>query len=242
MKPIDVIKQAEGTVFHDQDGNIDKMTLWPPLTARELKGLQALIACPLPDEARELLLYCRGFDGVLESLDFSGLLGGAFGMEDIFPHAIPIAHDGFGNYWLIDLTKESTCWGPIFYACHDPAVIVFQTDSLAHFISEVIRFGNPPWKSEIDDVHEIHAKQIWTQNPGAMTYEQCQVSNDPALKTFSNECGEKFLYFDLRNAQTGDGFSWGRYGAKTLCKRHGDQRIFAYEIRPTFWQRIFGKK
>ena len=143
LKPIDVIKQAEGSRLEDEDGHIEELRLLPPLTPDEFGQLEARIPCPLPSEVRDLLEYCRGFDGVLESIDFSGLLP-EFGMEEIFPHGVPIAHDGFGNYWVVDLHAHSATWGPIFFACHDAPVIVFQTNSLAHFISEVIKLGYPP--------------------------------------------------------------------------------------------------
>jgi hypothetical protein len=40
-------------------------------------------------------------NGPLESMDFGGLPEG-FGLEEIFPHALSVAHDGFGNYWVAD--------------------------------------------------------------------------------------------------------------------------------------------
>jgi cell wall assembly regulator SMI1 len=241
MRPLEVIKKAEGLKFTSEDGDVDKLKLLPPLTSDEIDHLQAQLPCRIPEEIRELLCYCRGFDGVLESIDFSGLAGG-FGMEEIFPCALPIAHDGFGNYWIVDLTKESTTWGPIYFACHDSPVIVFQTDSLSHFIEEVLRLGNSPWKGEIDDVHEKYHHRIWKENPDVLTYEQCVGSGDTDLANFAEPLGQKYLYIDMRKPKVGDGFSWGRYGAKTVNKRYGEKRIFAYEVRTSFLQRLFGKK
>jgi cell wall assembly regulator SMI1 len=241
MRPIEILKKAEGLKFTSEDGDADELALLPPLPPDEIDKLQAKLPCRIPEEIRELLSFCRGFDGVLEAIDFSGLSGG-FGMEEILPHALPIAHDGFGNYWIIDLTKDSTTWGPIYFACHDAPVIVFQTDSLSHFIEEAFRLGNAPWKGEIDDVHEKHHHRIWKENPGTLTYEQCLSSGDADLAAFAESLGQKYLFIDMRNPKIGDGFSWGRYGAKTVNKRYGDKRIFAYEVRPSFLQRLFGKK
>jgi len=240
VKAIDILKQAAGMRLEGEEGEVENLRLLPGLSEQELKDLESRLPCPLPQEAREVLSTCRGFEGVLESVDFSGLPGG-FGMEEIFPCPIAIAHDGFGNYWIVDVTSESTTWGPIFFACHDAPVIVFQTDSLAHFISEVLRFGNPPWKSEIDDVHEEYQTRIWRDNPGTMTYEQCVNSADPDLVAFARSLDETYLFIDLRNAKTGDGFSWGRYGPRTVNKRFGEKRIFAYQMRKSFWQRLLGK-
>jgi hypothetical protein len=239
MRAIDILKEAEGIKLEDEDGEINNLNLLPPLTDTELNRLESQLPCPLPEDIKELLTYCRGFEGILESIDFSGGLTVGFGMEGIFPHAIPIAHDGFGNYWIVDITKESTTWGPIFFARHDAPVIVFQSDKLAHFISEVIRFGNPPWQSEIDEVHEKYHFRIWKENPGTLTHEQCINSGDEDLVIFAQSLGENFLICDLRKPQLGDGFSWGRYGPRTVVRRFGTKRIFAYQIRTSLWQRLF---
>ncbi len=241
MKPLEVIQRAEGTKFENEDGDIEELKLLPPLTAEQLKQLESRIPCPIPEEARELLLYCRGFEGVLDLVDFSGELGAGFGMQEIFHCALPIAHDGFGNYWIIDLIRDSTHWGPIFFACHDAPVIVFQTESLSHFITEIIRFGNPPWKSEIDDVHERYHSRIWEENPGVITYEESMLSSDPDLIAFADSLDDKYLFIDLRNPKIGDGFSWGRYGRSTINKRFGEKRIFAYKKGPSLLQRFSSK-
>jgi cell wall assembly regulator SMI1 len=240
MQALDILKQARGMRLEDQDGRVEELRLLPGLTEQELKDLEASLPCPLPEEAREVFSYTRGFEGILEQVDFVGLQD-AFGMEDIFPHAIPLAHDGYGNFWIVDLTSTSTSWGPIFFACHDAPVIVFQTDSFAHFLSEVLRFGNPPWKSEIDDVHEQYQSRIWRDNPGTMTCEQCLNSGDADLATFARSLDETYLFIDLRHPKIGNGFSWGRYGPRTVNQRFGEKRIFAYQTRKSFWQRLWRK-
>jgi len=242
MDAFETLRPADGITLEDEDGGVSQLELLPPLSGMEMETLQAGLPCPLPAEAKELFSFARGIEGILESVDFTGGLSGGFGMEEIFPHAIPIAHDGFGNYWIVDLTPESTTWGPIFFACHDAPVIVYQTDSLAHFISELIRFGNPPWESEINDVHEEHHARIWAENPGTLTHEQCLDSGDSDLAEFARSLGETYLYIDLRNPKVGDGFSWGRYGPQTVNRRFGTKRIFAYEVRRSLFQRLFGRK
>jgi len=240
MKAIEILRQAEGMRLEDEDGHVEQLRLLPGLSQQEMKDLESQLPCPLPEEAREVLSYCRGLEGILESVDFSGLAGG-FGLEEIFPCPIAIAHDGFGNYWVVDVTSASASWGPIFFACHDAPVIVFQTDSFAHFLSELLRFANPPWKSEIDDVHEEFHHRIWRDNPGTMTHERCLTSGDRDLTEFAQSLDETYLFIDLRNARTGDGFSWGRYGPGTINRRFGEKRIFAYQVRKPFWQRLFRK-
>ena len=106
-------------------------------------------------------------------------------------------------------------------------MIVFQTDNLLHFAQEVIRDGNKPWQSEINDVWDWLSDVIWTENPGVLSFAHCIQSSDPEIKTFAESLDETWQIIDLRNPVLGDGFSWGRYGPKTVVKRFGMTRIFA---------------
>jgi hypothetical protein len=249
MRPLDVIKEAEGTQLEDESSTVTTLKLLPPLNDAEMRDLESSLPCPLPAEARELFSYCRGLDGGLEGaftdivqeVEFSGL-GDGFGLEEIFPHAVAIVHDGAGNFWVIDLVMDSTSWGPIFYACHDPPVIVYQTDSLAHLISQLLRLGNSPWESELAEVADERAGRVWLENPGVMTHEQCLSSGDADLEAFARSLDETWLFVDLRRPRLGDGFSWGRYGARPdLLRRHGETRLFAYQQQKSLWQRLLGR-
>lgn len=248
MRPLDAVKQAEGMRLQDRKGSVAELTLLPPLTDEEMRQLESGIPCPLPEEARELFSYCRGFKGAfggdVVTLDYEGVVFSGFEegqyIEELFPHPVFIAADQCGNSWAVDLTGDANSWGPIFYICHDPPVVVFQTESLAHFISELLRLGTPPWQSEIQEVYDEYSSRIWADNPGVMTQEQCLGSGDAGLEAFARSLDETFLFVDLRRPALGDGFSWGRYGAypETL-RRHGEERIFAYQIRrQSLWERL----
>jgi hypothetical protein len=232
MSPlIQCLQQLEGTSFVREDGDRTNFRLLPPLSAQELSTFSASLPCPLPPEIGELLAFTRGFSGTwLDEVTFARMpraLGFAF--DEIFPHAIALANDGLGNYWVIDLTSESEYWGPIFYACHDAPVIVYQADSLLRFVQQVIRGATDPWKSEISDVYGSLSDRIWSDNPGVLSFEHCVQSADHELKAFAGSLDETWQFIDLRNPVLGDGFSWGRYGARTLVKRFGEKRIFAYQ-------------
>ncbi len=246
MTPLQTLKQAEGMRLEDRNGHIADLRLLPPLTTAELADLEAGIPCPLPEEARELLAHCRGFDLpadldlTIQEISFAGLEGG-FGLEEVFPHAVSIAHDGAGNYWVLDLTSVSTTWGPIFYACHDAPVIIFQSADLAHFIGELLRVVTPPWQSEISEVLSVFESRIWRENPGVVSHAECLASGDPDLIAFASSLDDSFLFVDLRKPRLGDGFSWGRYGASTVNRRFGEKRLFAYQQRKSLWQRFTGR-
>jgi hypothetical protein len=215
MKPLDIIKQAEETRFEDENGYIEEFKMLPPLTPEEFRQLEARIPCPLPSETRELLEYCRGFDGVLESIDFSGLYP-EFGMEEVFPHGVPIAHDGFGNYWVVDLSVQTETWSPIFlsatmlrWSCFKPTI----------------------WPI-------LSAK---SSNWALLTCQQGLQSGDPDLVKFAENLDDSWWMIDLREAAIGDGFSWGRYGPATVNRRFGEKRIFAVQKKKTLLQRMFNR-
>jgi cell wall assembly regulator SMI1 len=239
MSLLELIKAAEGMQIIDEDQNSDTLKLLPGLSDEEISTLERKLLAAIPSDVKALLAYTSGFEnGPLESVDFTGAL--SFEMEELFPHGRPIAHDGFGNYWVIDLTSGSTEWGPIFFACHDPPVIVYQAANLLHFMEDVIRYSNPPHKADLDEVHEKYSMKVWKQNPGVLSREECAKSKDMQLRAFAESLGGMFQIIDLRNPKLGDGFSWGRYGPQTVVRRHGQERIFAYEVRKSVFGKLFG--
>lgn len=233
LRPLDIVRAAEGSELSHEPGGTptERLELLPPMEATGIETLEARIPCALPDPIRTLLQYTRGFaTGPLESLEFAGL--GAFEFPPVFPCPIDLAHDGFGNYWIVDLTSASTEWGPIYFACHDPPVVAYQSPDLAHFLIEALKLGAPDGpRSELDRVHEDAATRIWSVNPGMQSLEECLESGDPLLEAFARQLPEGFEVKDLRGAAVGDGFSWGRYGPRTENRRAGEAPVFAYQRR-----------
>lgn len=236
---LEILKNEAGTLLVSKGGVQEECRLLPSLTPEELQELEATIPCPLPAEMREVFAVTRGLDcGELGLMDLAGLPSG-FGLEQVSPHALSIAGDGCGNFWVVDLTSDSQSWAPIYYAGHDPPVFVYQTDSLAHFIEESHRGVIAPWKSEIQDVRGKLSTQVWGTNPGVLSYEECANSSDPELREFASSLDPNYEFIDLRSPKLGDGFSWGRYGSKSVVKRFGEKRIFANQ-KKSRWQRFKG--
>jgi hypothetical protein len=67
----------------------------------------------------------------------------AFEQKEVFPNGIPIARDGFGNFWVLDLTPQTAKTAPVFFACHDAPVILYQSSDIASFLTEVFRMSTP---------------------------------------------------------------------------------------------------
>lgn len=245
MKAIDVLKQAERMEFVDRKGVKTKLELEAGATRKELLEIEKSLPCALSAEIRELLEYSCGFsfefaDNLLEGeLGYADLPSGY--LDDVLPMAIPLIYDGSGNQWMIDLDSESSRFGPVFYGCHDPPVLIYQASSLAEFLEEIFKLGNAPWTSKVSEVHEDYAHQIWRDNPGVLSYDECMASADADLKEFASSLDSTYLFKDLRNATVGDGFSWGRFGARADVQRFGFKRIFSVQKRElTWWQKTFG--
>lgn len=235
---LEILKNAAGTPLVNKAGVREEFRLLPSLIPEEFRELESAIPCPLSAEMKDVFAVTRGFEcGDLGLVDLSGLPGG-FGLEEVCPHALSIAGDECGNFWVIDLTSDSRTWGPIYYACHDAPVFVYQTDSLAHFIEEALRGEIAPWKSEIWDVHDKFSHQIWRANPGVLSYEECAISSDVELREFARSLDPTYEFVDLRFPKLGDGFSWGRYGRRFVIKRFGEKRIFANQINKSRWRKF----
>ena len=115
--------------------------------------------------------------------------------------------------------------------------------SLEHFLTELFKLDTPPHKSLVDDVHEDRLFEVWRRNPGVLSHADCLASGDQALSEFARELDESFQFIDLRNAEIGFGFSWGRYGPQTVVKRYGSLPVFAYQRKERgFIRRFFGKR
>ena len=239
MSPFATIQDAQSRELVSEDGDVVELELRPGLSAQDLARFESKLPCAVPPSVRELLQFCSGFSGPIELVDFTGATL-SFELEAIFPAGLPIATDGCGNFWVVDLSPSSSEWAPIYFACHDAPVILFQSPSLEHFLKELFKLSEPPFASLVDDVHEDRLFDVWRANPGVKSYAECIGSGDDDLKTFAEELGPKFRVVDMRKSEIGFGFSWERYGPNTVVRRYGMKPIFAYEQRRRFLSRLFG--
>ena len=242
LNAVEQVKAARATELVDEDGDPIELELAPGLSADEIDALAADRGVTPPRELRQTLAHTAAIDGLLAGIDLTGQGGGAEA-EEVFPSGWPIAEDGFGNHWLLDVTPADTDVAPVFFVCHDPPVVLFQSPSLAHFVQEILRMYVPPHESLVDDVHEDRPFNVWRTNPGLISHSSALASEDAEVQTFAAELDERFLIVDLRSPEIGMGFSWGRFGPRSELRRHGDRRLFAYAAppkKPGLLGRLFG--
>lgn len=239
MSALEIIKDAQRKDLTNEDGDPVILEMLPALSDDKIEEFARQLPCPIPPAVRELLRYCKGFLGAAaEPVDFTGR-SCSFGMPEIFPHGVPIAADGYGNFWVVDLWPESKDFGPIYFACHDAPVILLQSPSLEHFLIELFKMSSPPHASLINDVHDDRIFHVWRKNPVAQSYDDCKGSSDPVLQEFAQSVGASYEVADLRNAKIGCGFSWGRYGPDLDIRRCGSLPIFAIKRKLTLLKKIF---
>jgi hypothetical protein len=242
MDPLEAIRRAQATKLVDKEGGAVEFELAPALPPAEIERLEAELGVPLTRELRALLAHTAGIDGgPLAAIDFTGR-SLSFGAPDTFPWGLPIAGDGFGNFWILDLTPDHAETAPVFYACHDAPVILYQSPDIGDFLYEAFRMLQPPHMSAVDDVHEDRLFNVWRANPGTLEH-SAALASDEHMRAFATELDDRFTFADLRSPPVGMGFSWGRYGPRTDVRRHGRERLFAYappEKRPGLRRRLFG--
>ena len=237
----DTLRQLAGRRLKDEDGNEEVLALEPALSEVEIQALEARLPCPIPPDVRDALRVARGLaNGPLESFSLVDLDG--FGLEEMFSHAYSIAHDGYGNYWVLDLLPATTKWEPVFYVCHDPPVVAYQSATLEDFLLASIAMWQGGPRSPVDVVHEDVVHRIWRENPGLVPSSELRDSADAVLRDFSRSLPENALVADLRRPAAGDGFNWGRFGSTTTIRRAGHERVWAMippERKPGFFSRLF---
>lgn len=238
----ETLREIAGAHLVDEDGRECTLELLPPATDDEIAEAEAAFSVPLPTELREAMRLAAGLaNGPIESLGF--LNYAAFGMDDVFPNGYPLGHDGYGNYWVLDLLPDQDECGPVFYACHDPPVIAFQSASASAFVREVVALDQPGPRSPIDVVHEDVTSAIWASNSGLASHDVATASSDAVLREFAADFPPEAVFADLRAPKVGDGFSWGRFGPRVQWTRAGAHRLWAAvpTQRRGLLSRLFGR-
>jgi hypothetical protein len=234
VDPVEAIRQAES----------GGLVLAPPLSADEIERLQEEVGAPLPRELRAALGHTAGIGGTrLDAIDLSGR-DMEYEDRDLFPLGLPVATDGAGNFWVLDLSPVERDVAAVFFACHDPPIVLYQSPSLWHFLEQVFRMQAPPHTSLVDDVRRDRSFNVWRTNPRTIDHAQA-LTRDDHLRVFAQELGDRFTFVDLRAPEIGMGISWGRYGPRTDVRRAGHERLFASappQRPPSLLRRVLGRK
>jgi hypothetical protein len=214
----------------------------PGLDAATIDAVEGRIRAPLPADLRTLLSVCHGIRGLEWEIDFTGSLG--LEMVEMFPHGMPIVGDHAGNFWVVDCTTAPEAEAAVFFACHDPPVLLWQCRGIATFLRELGRKFVSPERSALDDMHDDGALRVWRTPPVAVSRSAAICASDDTLREFANTLTDEWAIIDLRAATPGSGFAWGRCEYPTGLRRYGEERLFACAFpqrRTGILSRLFGR-
>jgi cell wall assembly regulator SMI1 len=224
-------------------------TLLPGLSEADLANFQQNFPRPLPPEIRELLLYTAGFDATPFGLCHADLMRVRFVGHDswafpqAFPQSVDLLPDGSGNFWIIDVNPDTGAWGAVFYACHDPAVVIVQAPDLATFLTQIISPKNSAPPNALRFVHGNAATRIWADDPYVAPAPVARLSTDSVVSNFASTVADSLNIADLRSLKVGIGFSVGNAGPTANIRRSPDALIFAIEPNKlSFFSRLFRRR
>jgi hypothetical protein len=238
---IDIIKKLKASTFVDEDGESYTLDFKPGLTEEELRSLRTKFpANRIAEELVEVLRETKGWEGYgLETAYFDSI--DEFGFTELIPHSITLGHDGFGNCWVLEL-KENGDLGRIYFACHDPAVLVIYCDTLIEFFTTLEEFYENPRANYLNDVHEKVTMDIWSTNPNTIDITNFRKSNSQLSLFLDQFTDDNWVVADLRQGVKKDGFAWGRFGSNRFTRRHPKESVWVIQKKKKgFLSKIFGK-
>lgn len=230
----DVLRALAGTELKEEDGKQYRLELMPPATSAQLCELAERTGAEIPAEIAQGLAVASGFEnGPLDGLSLLGVTD--FEFEGAFERPHPIGADGFGNFWVVDI--DAAGWGPVYFVCHDPPVIAYQSPDVAQFLRDVVALDQAGARSPVDLVHEDVVSRLWSARKQAQNS-----ADDAAISEFVLGLPEGALLEDLRPLGVGKGFAWGTFGPQTEIRRCGSLPVWAIippKETPGFLARLF---
>lgn len=239
MKNIEIIRKLKESIFTDEDGENYSLEFEEGLSDNEIEDLAKLFPNnKIDEELVEILRITRGWEGYgLEQVDFSSIR--QFGFVELSPNSISLGHDGFGNFWILDILNDGTL-GQVYYACHDPAVFVKYSENLNDFLKSLVEFYESPSENYLNEIHENVVYGIW-KSGGEISEKFDFLNKNIEFKNYlSRFDGEEWVIADLRNSKNKDGFAWGKFGPNNLTERHPDQLIWVIK-KKVKKKGLFGK-
>lgn len=252
MKVLEVLAQLKAIPAWTQEGEEVDVEFAPGTTKEKVEELCKVNfseSAVLPDDFQALLLECAGIDCGYE-IDFLGQSGqsASFLSED----ELPIAIDGFGNSWNVFPPQHKSELSLVLFCCHDPPVIVCQSNGMADFLTHFRNCYDPESTPSLAQTEDAHSMRIYRDNPGRIPVSEARLHSDPEISEFASTLPDHYYFYDFRNPKHGDGFTWA-YGREPFptCKRSGvgwlvgispgSKSNSGSEEKKSFLQRLFGR-
>ncbi|MDF2457226.1 MAG: hypothetical protein K0R51_3219 [Cytophagaceae bacterium] len=238
MKPLEQLKALLNKKYESEDGDEFTVELLHGLSDSEIEAFKKTLPSQhLPADIEELLRFSKGFEfSYFDTIQFTSY--GEFGFEKLFPQSIQLAGDGLGNFWVLDIDNTGH-WGPVYYVCHDPAVVVKNSENLSEFLQQLDQYASGENPSNLISIDEQLVFDIWEDPNGIM--EQYKKTPDFS-EEFMKQLPELMMIADMTSAKNKTGFAWGKYGANNKILRYDDKPIWVLEKKRKrgFLERLFG--
>ena len=241
MTNLEIIKKLKTSTFTDEDGEKYQLEFQEGLTDSEIEQLKEQFPSNyIDDEIIEILKETRGWDGYgLEMVYFDSI--GQFGFWELSANSLTLGQDGFGNYWILDISESGKA-NKVFFACHDPAVFVIHSQSLNEYLMHLLEFYESPNKSHLNEIHNKTTMTIWNENSFCLSKTMFE-NNNPEFRDFLKKFnGDEWTIADLRTGKNKTGFAWGKFGTNQFTERHPTVLIWVMKNKKKgFLSRLFGK-
>lgn len=90
-----------------------------------------------------------------------------------------------GNFWVVDVDPETRSWRTVFYACHDPPVLIVQAASLADFLQQLFE----PHEAALERVAYGADMAIWREDAFLLRVDHPPLPADEPVRSFAAHLG-----------------------------------------------------
>ncbi len=240
MTNLEIIHTLKKNAFLDQDGESYTLDFQAPLSDAEIEALRTSFPNnTIADELIEILRVTRGWDSPVFSMVYFDSID-EFGFWELSPNSITLGHDGFGNYWVLDIDSDGNL-GKVFFACHDPAVFIVHAQSLNEYLQQLFDFHQNPEDNYIENFQINTVMTVWEQQNDFLSKTDFIEQRPDYMEFLSTFVGDDWTIVDLSQGHNEMGFAWGKFGPNQLAQRHPTELIWVLKNRKrSFFARLFG--
>lgn len=189
MTNLEIIEELKQSTFIDEEGEEYKLEFQDGLTEEQIEGLKHQFPNKkVPKEIVQILKVTKGWDGYGPEMVYFDSIG-VFGFTELSQNSISLGTDGFGNYWILDIAQNGEL-GKVFFACHDPAVLVINSQNLNEHLKTLLAFYKNPTDSPLISMDSDVPFNIWKQENNLIPkteFRKLKPEYDEFLEKFEGE-------------------------------------------------------
>ncbi len=241
MTNLEIIEELKQSTFIDEDGEEYNLEFQDGLTEEQIEDLKHQFPKNhIPEEIVQILKVTKGWDGYGPEMVYFDSIG-VFGFTELSQNSISLGTDGFGNYWILDILQNGEL-GKVFFACHDPAVLVINSQNLNEHLKNLLSFYKNPIDSPIISMDSDITFDIWKQENNLIPKAEFKKLNPDFSEFIDKFEGDEWTVADIRNGNNKDGFPWGKLGPNQHTERHPKELVWVIKNRKKgLLSRLFGK-